>query len=208
MISKTLRVAGPCLHNHLVSIYVVAIYVVAICCGMLFPDSLLSTASCQDAEDQPGTAVSIMPAGVQRFANEGWASLAVVGVNPTDTDSEEVVSVFLNDDPKLQFSTKFWIPAGSKRQTWLPILIPPFESVRAERVNVAMMRVVESGGSEAFDENLNGMPLAQRSLMLANEEINSGIFAGAPDLDVMGAKELQRDELNSVINAGRDSTIR
>jgi hypothetical protein len=174
---------------------------------MCLPAALLKPTVGQEADDAVSTAVTAAPSGVQRFANDRWASLAVVGVNPTDQDVDETVSVYLNNDPKLQFSTKFWIPSGGKRQTWLPIRIPSADEVNGDRVNLSVMRVVESDGHETFDDNRNGMPLWERSLLLTNREINSGLFAEIADLENDGNDEGRLYDLNHVINAGRDSVI-
>ncbi|WP_182870136.1 hypothetical protein [Stieleria mannarensis] len=189
--------------------------VLAISSALIVPSARSSTASAQDergenttaaqTEKPSGIAVTVTPAGVQRFASGGWASLAVVGVNYTDQDAEEVVSVFVGDDPNLQFSTRVWIPAHSKRQSWLPIAIPPKEQITGNRVDLSMIRVTQSGGGESFGENINQMPVSQRSLMLVDDEINTGFFADPPGLVDTTDGDTRRRRLNRVLNAGRDS---
>ncbi|QDV43664.1 hypothetical protein Enr13x_35210 [Stieleria neptunia] len=157
------------------------------------------------AGDPAGIAVTVMPSGVQRFASGGWASLAVVGVNPTDQDVEEVVSVFVGDDPNLQFSTRFWLPARSKRQSWLPVAIPPSGRIDGNRVDLSMIRIAESEGEESFTDNVNQMPVSVRSLMLVDNEINTGLFADPLDFEDSTERDAIRERLNTVLNAGRDA---
>ena len=166
-----------------------------------------SSALSQDAQDHPATAVTVAPSGVQRFSPGGWSSLSVVGVNPTDSDSQEVVSVYLGDKPGFQFSKRFWLPAHSKRQTWLPFLVPPETPSEDQQINVSMMRLDESGGGEVFAENLHGMPIIQRSLMLTSNEINTGLILQPPNLDGSGTSEATRKSVYETIYAGRDSVI-
>ncbi|WP_147867558.1 hypothetical protein [Stieleria maiorica] len=164
-------------------------------------------ATADQASDPAGIAVTVMPAGVQRFASGGWASLAVVGVNHTDQDAEEVVSVFVGDDPNLQFSTRVWIPAHSKRQSWLPIAIPPKAQIDENRVDLSMIRVTKTGDGESFTENINQMPVSKRSLMLVDDEINTGFFADPPGLVDTADGDTRRARLNRILNAGRDSVM-
>ena len=152
-----------------------------------------------------GIAVTVMPSGVQRFASGGWASLAVVGVNRTDQDVEEVVSVFVGNDPNLQFSTRFWLPAQSKRQSWLPLAIPPSERIEGNRIDLSMIRISESEGEESFTENVNQMPVSVRSLMLVDNEINTGLFADPIDFEDSAQRAPVRERLNSVLNTARDA---
>ncbi|MCS7469357.1 hypothetical protein NZK35_22120 [Stieleria sp. ICT_E10.1] len=169
------------------------------------PPSKAPQAAEPQAKEPAGVAVTVMPSGVQRFASGGWASLAVVGVNHTDQDVEEVVSVFVGDDPNLQFSTRFWLPARSKRQSWLPLAIPRGERIDGNRVDLSMIRIAESEGEESFTENVNQMPVSVRSLMLADDEINTGLFADPLDHEGATQHEATRERLNAVLNAGRDS---
>lgn len=163
------------------------------------------TAVGQETESSAKTAVTIAPAGVQRYARGSWASLAVVAANRTAEDSEEVVSVFVGDDPNLQFSKKFWVPAFAQRQTWLPIAIPADDLSDADRVNLSMIRIDESDGGESFTKNAVQMPVSQRSVMLTDRDINTGLFGIASDLQGIIASEERYARLNAFLNAGRDS---
>lgn len=160
----------------------------------------------QDEEPEAGTAVTVAPAGVQRFANGRWASMAVVGVNRTDQDTEEVVSVFIGKDPNLQFSTKLWIPAHSKRQSWMPVVVPSSEFTGEKRVNLSMIRLNEAGGDESFTENVNQMPVSERTAMLTNNEINTGLIGDASQLRLLITRADETERIIEIVNIARDST--
>lgn len=182
-------------------------YLAVFCCVILCLHALTSNAHGQDDTAKSPTAVTVAPAGAQRFASGQWAALSVVGVNPTDRDSEEVVSVFLDANSQLQYSTKFWLPAHSKRQTWMPIRIPSEASDAAGRVELSMIRLVESDGVESFANNFVGMPVSKRSLMLTNNEINTGLLVDPPGLLDTGDSVAWGLILDRMIHAGRDTTI-
>lgn len=179
----------------------------AICIVFLASSLLACCADGQDETAKPPTAVTVAPAGAQRFSTGQWAALAVVGVNPTDKDSEEVVSVFMGDESQLQFSTKFWLPSHSKRQTWMPVRVPSGDSVSSGRVEMSMLRLVESDGVESFANNFVGMPISKRSMMLADSEINTGLLIDLPGLEDAREAIERSNTLSRVINAGRDTTV-
>lgn len=173
--------------------------------GMGLTISPRQIARCQESAQPKDVAVSVSPSGVQRHASGHWSSLSVVGANMTDQDAEESVSAFIGEAPELQFSTKFWIPPKSKRQSWLPILLPPTEQINGDRVTLSMIRLAESDGEETYDENLNQMPILNRSLMLLDREINTGLIVDPVKL-LYTQEELSGNEaLASVVDAARDS---
>ncbi|MCO8124612.1 hypothetical protein NHH03_22935 [Stieleria sp. TO1_6] len=179
---------------------------------LLHSSKLCPVATAQDGLDPPDatipdTSVNVSPTGVQRFAKGKWAAMSAVGINPSDQDTEEVVSVYLGDHPDLQFSRRFWLPAHSKRQTWLPIQIPPATPLRDQQITSSMMRIVDSGDGEVFTENRLGMPLTKRSLMLTNAEINTGLILEPPQWDGSGMSESSRADLYTMLYAARDSAI-
>ncbi len=170
---------------------------------------IASIACCQEpAEETSGAGsvvVGVTPAGVQRFSRGGWSSMAVNGVNKTDQDSDEIVSVYLGDEAGLQFSKRFWVPAGAKRKTWLPILIPADIPQTATTVYASTMRLKESASGESFTENSVGMSVSQRSLLLAEREINTGVITNS-SLPGRAAEEMAAKQfLFDLIHAGRDS---
>ena len=184
-----------------------AFCITATCVGLLWPSVLASKASSQEKAAQPPMSVTAAPAGAQRFASGQWASLSVVGQNATDRDSEEIASAFLGDDPKLQFSTKFWVPARSKRQTWVPVRVPSDAGKKGGRVELSTIRLVETDGVESFENNILGMPVSKRSLMLAENEINTGLIVDAASLLHRGPKPALIENLNRMTNVGRDTAI-
>lgn len=172
-------------------------------------------ATAQEANTDQGTAqqestlfrASVVPSGPQRFAQGSWATLAAVGSNASDQDHEETVSVWFGDDPSMQYATRFWVPPRSRRQTWLPVRIAEDVSESGKRVTMSMARLTEVDGQEAFGDNVNSMPVVERSLMLTDREINSAIIGDVLNLkdDPDRLSERLQDVLD-VVNAGREFT--
>lgn len=157
--------------------------------------------------EEDSAKATVVPSGTQRFASGKWASLAAVGANPTGEDRQETVSVYLGDDPSIQFTTNFWLPAGSRRQAWLPVRVPDQASGDADRIDLSIMRLSESAGQETFEENLKAVPVIKRSLMLTDQEINTGVSG---EIMYLPGSETELDPLLQVIdvlNAGRDLTV-
>ncbi len=153
----------------------------------------------------PAVRVGVTPAGVERFAPGGWSALTAVGSNATDQDHQETVSVWFGDDPTMQYATRFWIPAGSRRQTWLPVRVPEDSDGDGKRVELSMIRLTESGGQESFAENPNAMPVSNRSLMLSDREINTGVMGKPMALQPNGGLDIgSLHEVLDVLNAARE----
>ena len=150
-------------------------------------------------------AVAVNPAGVQRFSRGGWTSLVAVGTNRTDQDTVETASVYFDDASGLQFARRFWIPAGSQRSAWLPARIPDQQRSENDRTQLSSMHLTESNGTETFNQNAVGMPISTRSLMLADEEIHTGIITELGDPS--SALPRYVDTIRATVFAGRDSVI-
>ncbi|MEM9367808.1 MAG: hypothetical protein AAGD07_17590 [Planctomycetota bacterium] len=161
------------------------------------------------------TRVSFGPAGVQRFSPGGWSALSVAGVNPSDHDTEEVVSFSIADDPSLQYSRRFWLPAESKRICWLPIQVPPDVPQQGPTLPLSMIRIHDRDGRESLAENLNGEPVQERSVMLTPTEVNTALVVNSADLVLppvspdrpLDAVRSAEDELVKLILAARDQVI-
>lgn len=165
-----------------------------------------SAGSAPEAASRP-TLVTVAPAGIQRFAPDAWSSLSVVGVNPTDQDSEEVVSVFLAEDAAVQFSRRMWVPANSKRQAWLPFHISKNVPRDELQLTLSTMRLDQEQGVERFAKNSSGEPVRDRSVMLAAEEINTALIGDARrDHLEADATAVDKDVAN-MIYAARDVAV-
>ncbi len=169
--------------------------------------ALSSAAFCQKVNGEPRTAVSVSPVGIQRFSPGGWSSLSVNGTNDSDADTVEIVSVYLGDDPSIQFSKRFWLPAHAQRRTWLPILVPPGTPLTDQQVSVSTMRLTESDGAEAFAENHLGMPITERSLMLTPAEINTAIMTDRGLIDETRESRGAVQRIYRLVYAGRDAVL-
>lgn len=154
----------------------------------------------QDAADtEAATVVKIASAGVRRYEPGTWSTLAINGTNKTKFDSDEFVSIFIGENSHLQFARRFWLPAGTRRQTFVPILIPetsesnPAQSESPSPQTTAfMMRIKETDGAETFEDNPMDTHILDHPLLLDYGQTKSGILfhrnmpdetGVAPDVD-------------------------
>lgn len=120
--------------------------------------------------------VSVVPSGMRRQVPTRWAMMAVNGTNPTDQETEEIVTVSVGDDG-LQFARRFWMPANSRRQTWLPVLIPDVSTNRQLQMPMKSIHLKKTADGETFQSNKVGQPISQRNLLLSSEVSRAaGIF--------------------------------
>ncbi|MCG8653049.1 MAG: hypothetical protein MI861_24630, partial [Pirellulales bacterium] len=54
--------------------------------------------------DEPEVSVGVSPSGVQRFARGSWAAVSVNGVNRSQADVVQSVSLYVGDVDELQFA--------------------------------------------------------------------------------------------------------
>ncbi len=114
--------------------------------------------------------IGVTPAGVQRNVSERWTTLAVNGTNTLDEDREETIIVSLDNDDSLQFARKLWVPAGSRRQAWLPIRIPKQDDPEKIQITGQVIQLAESDSGESYQANRVGSPTSKRSLLLSPPE--------------------------------------
>jgi multisubunit Na+/H+ antiporter MnhC subunit len=108
--------------------------------------------------------------------------LSVNGLNKTGEDAEEMSVVTVGEKSNLQYGRRLWIPAGSKRQSWLSIEIPAeiSESVDPRRqaagiyTELTTMQLKETSRGEEFKANAVGMPKGKRRLLLSSESYRTG----------------------------------
>ena len=78
----------------------------------------------QAADSVPAPTITVANAGASRHVPGRWSTLSVNGLNKTGKDVEEMGVVTVGENSNLQYGRRLWIPAGSKRQSWLSIEIP------------------------------------------------------------------------------------
>ncbi len=127
--------------------------------------------------------VSVTPAGLQRHVAGRWAIVAVNGTNRSDTDVEETMLVSVGDDAQLQFSRRMWIPAGARRQSYLPIRIPDGLLPSDVFVPMTSMRLTQTSGGEKFQGSALGLPTIERTLLLSWEEYHVATLLDLGSLD-------------------------
>ena len=193
-----------CLDNQRTPMRAIAALTLIFVFPLLFSSPLGGQESSDSGDEvQLGTAL----AGVQRFAKGRWASLSVVGTNRSDQEAHQSVTAYVGDSPQMQFSTKLWVPAGAKRQSWMPIRVPSSDQIDGDRAELNIMKIQQTDAGEQFEKNYVGMPVSSRSLMLTDDEINTGVIRDPADLEVSSLDEQQDGWVDQVIYAGRDSAV-
>ena len=114
--------------------------------------------------------LGVTPAGVQRHIGGKWATMAVNGVNPTETDAEETVLFTLEGDESNQVARRIWVPSGARRQAWFPIRIPDINDPTKLQITAQSIQLAESENGETFQTNRLGSPTSKRSLLLSPPE--------------------------------------
>ena len=121
-------------------------------------------------KDPKNVSLVVSPSGMQRHVPGRWAMMSVGGANRTSTDTEEFVTVLIGDDPNLQFGRRVWIPAGSRRQAWLPALLPKFDPMAQRQIAMKSIWLKETESGERFQSNYVGSPISDRSLLISAEQ--------------------------------------
>ena len=190
-------------------------------------DGLLSPATAQDsgntgqdessteqelaALDQPAPTVTVANAGASRHVAGRWSTLSVNGLNKTGEDAEEMSVVTIGDESGLQYGRRLWIPAGSKRQSWLAVQIPEDASSQGASpesspeiyTELTTMQLKETERGEEFKANAVGMPKGKRRLLLSSEAYRTGTML-APRINSLDA-DYQAGVISKTLYAISDS---
>ena len=122
----------------------------------------------------PEPTLTVTPSGVSRNVAGRWSTMGVNGLNKTSEDAEEISIVTVGDTSGLQYSRRLWIPARSRRQSWLPLEIPSDIPPDQLQVEMTMMQLKETGNGEEFKANEVGMPKGKRSLLMSQDSFRTG----------------------------------
>ncbi len=148
--------------------------------GHFPPAAAQSTANTQKSTEtaaQEKVSLSVSPSGMLQHVPGHWATMSTSGRNLSDQDAEELVVVQVGENAKKQFARRVWIPSRSRRQSWLPVLIPENELSEQNRVDLISMRLRETNQGETFLNNAVGQPLTRRSLQLSPSGSQTGVLS-------------------------------
>ena len=164
-----------------------------------------STKEASGDPEQREISIGLTPAGIQRHVAGRWATLAVNGTNRSSRDVEETAIVMIGEESGLQYGRRMWIPAGTRRQAWLPIQIP--DQIYSDQLQIPMtsIHLKESKGGESFHANFVGMPMSERALLLSWEESRAAVILEP----INGSVDSFRiaEKLTKTIYAGRDLVV-
>ncbi len=159
----------------------------------------------------PAPTVTVANAGASRHVAGRWSTLSVNGLNKTSEDAEEMSVVTVGDESGLQYGRRLWIPAGSKRQSWLAVQIPQDVSSTDSSptsspeiyTEMTTMQLKETERGEEFKANAVGMPKGKRRLLLSTEAYRTGTML-APRINTLDA-EYQAGVISRTLYAISDS---
>ncbi len=133
------------------------------------------------------TAVTLSPGGVRRYEPGTWSTLIINASNRTNDDSNEFVTVFIGNNSSLQFARRFWLPAKTRRQTYVPIFIPKSSSVDPDQsraaspqITASVIRIIETGGGESFEENKSERYITEHPLVLDYSQAKTALLLRRP----------------------------
>ena len=124
----------------------------------------------------PEPTLTVTPSGVSRNVAGRWSTVGVNGLNKTAEDAEEISIVTVGDDTDLQYARRLWVPAMSRRQSWLPLQISSDIFPDDLQVEMTMMQLTETANGEEFKANEVGMPKGKRSLLMSHDSFRTGIL--------------------------------
>ncbi|MEO1524427.1 MAG: hypothetical protein AAFX06_03285 [Planctomycetota bacterium] len=180
---------------------VLTLLAIATCCGVSFAQEEAET-------ETPDRRVSVVPVGVQRYSPGGWGAIAVVASNATDQDVEERIALYVGEDSSLQYAKRFWIPAGSRRLSWIAVRLPEDVPPDARSVDVSMIRLVEnSDGGEGFVENSLGMSVLKRSVLITTGEVNTAAVFNKDSISSYGTPMSISTRVVDTIYSGREPNV-
>jgi hypothetical protein len=159
----------------------------------------------------PSPTVTVANAGASRHVAGRWSTLSVNGLNKTGEDADEMSVVTVGDESGLQYGRRLWIPAGSKRQSWLAVQIPEDASSAGDSptsspeiyTELTTMQLKETERGEEFKANAVGMPKGKRRLLLSSEAYRTGTML-APRINTLDA-EYQAGVISKTLYAISDS---
>ncbi len=83
-----------------------------------------------NADDKPApllvehTSIRGSVGGMHSYVPECWSLLTINVTNPDDAPREIISSTYFDGAPNLQYARRMWLPARSRLQTWVPVLVP------------------------------------------------------------------------------------
>lgn len=113
--------------------------------------------------------VRVSTAGLRRFEPNTWSMMAVSATNTRDEDQELVVALYFADDSSIQYARRFWVPAGARRYTWVPVHIPFVTRPGSQLMNYTMLTLQEQNGREVV-RRAGGQAMFQESPLLIDQE--------------------------------------
>ena len=127
--------------------------------------------------------LTVSRAGVSRYRPGEWATIAVRGVNRSEDDRVAVLSVFFEDNPRIQYARRFRIPAGTIRKTWLPILSPVAGGESGSGLRTSILEIIETETGEVLHRGGGDRLVEGRRLPVADQGMQTGTVFDIPIVD-------------------------
>jgi hypothetical protein len=170
------------------------LFVVCSWCNTVLPQA--------SAQSAPEVEVSVASGGIRRYEPGAWSMLTVTGVNHGDTDVESLASVYLDDEKRLQYARRFWIPAKSRRRTTLPFRVSDSVSRQDDQLEVATLVIQNAAGREILARRQMDSLVDVTPLIMDTEMVKTGTIFPL-DSYASGTAEIDYRFYEHVIVRGR-----
>jgi len=157
---KRISIIGPVLQNAIFTCVFVLNGLVLSGCGGA---SLLA----QDTESEPPSrqSVSVGTYGVSRYRPGRWGTIGVDAINRSSEPASMEAAAWIDGQKTDQFGRSVWLPAESRRITWVPVFIPSTRSPNTDPM-LYSMSVQKSATGEFLSTGRNKDRIESRQLIV------------------------------------------
>lgn len=154
----------------------------------------------QTAVETDSVVATISSGGMRRYERGTWSILSLSASNSQQAEATGTLSVFLDRDSRTQFTRRYWIPAHSTRDTWLPIRTPDDVSGKDAILTASVLNVVGSGDAATLHRTRSENRLiGETYLALDPTGINIGMVTEQPVLGESIETSTRPDEVYETV---------
>lgn len=150
---------------------------VGLCVGVLISLGVVCTGRCKAADDAPLGKVATRAAAslVRQHRPGAWSVLSVQASNPLTkdgqgSDGEGMVSVYFPDTVDKQYVRRLWVPAGGRRNAFLPFRMPAGLPPSDSSIELQMATITLGEGNREVFQRREGDPLTETILLSVDHE--------------------------------------
>lgn len=148
-----------------------------------------ATTAAAQTTDQPSTAGAGGVSGVGQYPPQTWGVAATTVNNPTDRETELLVTISFEDQPTLSFSRRVWLPPRSQRRVWIPLRTGEFDidPQATHQLNITQQLIDDSGEQPLVLDTETGTLIAARDRFITGMLADGDSDQGNVDDDALHA---------------------